>query len=122
MLESIIGQKNLFERLILVLLSNRIMLLEGLPGLAKTRAIKSLANELVNGQPFPSIGSLDDLEYNDDGSIDLYFAPELPAGVQENNWLKTVPGKGWFTLLRLYSPTQTFFDQTWKPGDFEKIK
>jgi hypothetical protein len=82
----------------------------------------SNSSGLDNGQPFPSIGSLDDLEYNDDGSIDLYFAPELPAGVQENNWLRTVPGKGWFTLLRLYSPTQTFFDQTWKPGDFEKIK
>jgi len=40
----------------------------------------------------------------------------------ESNYLKTVPGKGWFTLLRLYSPTQPFFDQTWKPGDFEKIK
>jgi hypothetical protein len=25
-------------------------------------------------------------------------------------------------LLRLYSPTQPFFDQTWRPGDFEKIK
>jgi hypothetical protein len=56
-------------------------LLEGLPSLAKTQAIKSLANELVNGQPFPSIGSLNDLEYSDLSSVDLYFAPELPAGV-----------------------------------------
>jgi hypothetical protein len=81
----------------------------------------SNSSGLDNGQPFPSIGSLDELEYNDDGSVDLYFAPELPAGVPENNWLRTVPGKGWFTLLRLYSPTQTFFDQTWKPDDFQKI-
>jgi MoxR-like ATPase len=49
MSESIIGQENLIERLILVLLSNGNMLLEGLPGLAKTRAIKSLANELDSG-------------------------------------------------------------------------
>jgi len=79
------------------------------------------ASGLKNGQQFPSIGSLDDLTYNEDGSVDLYFGPELPQGAPENNWLKTVPGKGWFTLLRLYSPTQAFFDQTWKPGDFQKI-
>jgi len=32
-----------------------------------------------------------------------------------------VPGKGWFMLFRLYSPTEAFFDQTWRPGDFEPI-
>jgi len=46
---SIIGQSNLIDRLILVLLANGNMLLEGLPGLAKTRAIKSLAKELDCG-------------------------------------------------------------------------
>ena len=76
---------------------------------------------LDNGQPFPSIGSLDDLKYNEDGSIDLYFGPELPDGAPESNWLRTVPEKGWFTLLRLYSPTEAFFDQTWRPGDFQKM-
>ena len=49
MSKSIIGQDRLVERLILVLLANGNMLLEGLPGLAKTRAIKSLANELNCG-------------------------------------------------------------------------
>lgn len=43
---SIIGQEKLIERLILVLLANGNLLLEGMPGLAKTRAIKSLAKEL----------------------------------------------------------------------------
>jgi len=80
------------------------------------------ASGLKNGQPFPSIGSLDNLKYNEDGSVDLYFGPELPDGAPKSNYLRTVPGKGWFTLLRLYSPTQPFFDQTWRPGDFEKIK
>jgi hypothetical protein len=32
-----------------------------------------------------------------------------------------VPGKGWFVLFRLYSPTQPFFDGSWRPGDFAKI-
>lgn len=46
---SIIGQDDLIDRIILVLLANGNMLLEGLPGLAKTRAIKTLANELNCG-------------------------------------------------------------------------
>ncbi len=49
MSESIIGQETLIDRLVLVLLANGNMLLEGLPGLAKTRAIKSLASELNCG-------------------------------------------------------------------------
>lgn len=81
----------------------------------------SNASGLANGQPYPSIGSLSPLEYNDDGSVDLYFGPEIPTGAPEANWLRTVPGKGWFTLFRLYGPTEAFFDQTWRPGDFERI-
>ncbi len=40
----IIGQKSMTERLMIGLLSNGHILLEGVPGLAKTLAIKSLAN------------------------------------------------------------------------------
>jgi len=36
-----------------------------------------------------------------DGSVDVYFGPTAPAG-KESNWIQTVPGKGWFTILRLY--------------------
>jgi MoxR-like ATPase len=49
MAKSIIGQNELIERIVLVLLANGNMLLEGLPGLAKTRAIKTLAKELNCG-------------------------------------------------------------------------
>jgi len=62
-----------------------------------------------------------DLIKNKDGFVDLYFGPEPPKG-KEKSWVKTVPGKGWFSLLRLYGPEQAFFDRTWKPGDFERIK
>ena len=82
----------------------------------------SNASGLQNGQPFPSIGSLDELKYNEDGSIDLYFGPELPTGGTASNWRRTVPGKGWFVLFRLYSPTQPFFDGSWRPGDFERLR
>ena len=44
--QSIIGQQTMIERLLLGLLANGHLLVEGLPGLAKTRAIKSLARNL----------------------------------------------------------------------------
>ena len=44
---SIIGQEHVVERLLLTLLCNGNVLLEGLPGLAKTRAVKSLAKNLA---------------------------------------------------------------------------
>lgn len=44
--QSIIGQEDMVERLLLGLLANGHLLVEGLPGLAKTRAIKSLAKNL----------------------------------------------------------------------------
>jgi len=57
---------------------------------------------------------------NADGSTDVYFGPEAPAG-KESNWIQTVPGKGWFTILRLYSPLQPFFDKSWRPGEIELV-
>ncbi|MFV0365280.1 MAG: AAA family ATPase [Mangrovibacterium sp.] len=44
--KSIIGQEGLVERILISLLANGNLLLEGLPGLAKTRAVKSLAKEI----------------------------------------------------------------------------
>ena len=49
MSEAIIGQENLINRIVLVLLADGNMLLESVPGLAKTRAIKSLAKNLDCG-------------------------------------------------------------------------
>ena len=46
---SILGQENVVERILIVLLANGNLLLEGLPGLAKTRAISSLAKNLDAG-------------------------------------------------------------------------
>ncbi|MEM5277717.1 MoxR family ATPase [Cupriavidus taiwanensis] len=44
--ESIVGQQRMIERLLLGLLADGHLLVEGLPGLAKTRAIKMLARNL----------------------------------------------------------------------------
>jgi hypothetical protein len=76
---------------------------------------------LANGQPFPSLGSRDKPAQNADGSTDLYLGPQAPAGKQ-SNWLATVTGRGYFAILRLYGPTETAINKSWKPGDFEKVK
>jgi len=57
---------------------------------------------------------------NEDGTTDIYFGPVAPAG-KESNWIQTVPGKGWFSILRLYAPLQSFFDKTWRAGEIELI-
>jgi hypothetical protein len=62
-----------------------------------------------------------DVEANADGSYTIYFGPRAPKG-KEGNWVQTMPGKGWNTLLRLYGPLEPWFDKTWKPGDFELVK
>ncbi|MGN6647703.1 MAG: DUF1254 domain-containing protein [Cytophaga sp.] len=80
----------------------------------------STASGLPAGQEYPSLNSLNALEYNADSSVTFYFAPEQPEG--KKNWIKTIPNKGWFSLIRLYGPDQAFFDRKFKPGDFEKIK
>ncbi len=74
---------------------------------------------LATSQDKPAKNSYDDLSWNDDGSIDLYFGPTPPAERQQN-WIETLPDQGWQILLRLYGPLEPFFDGTWKPDDFVK--
>ena len=47
--QSIIGQEHIIERILIGLLANGNLLVEGLPGLAKTRSIKSLARNVDAG-------------------------------------------------------------------------
>ena len=57
-----------------------------------------------------------------DGSTTIYFGPQQPAGVARGNWIQTMPGKGWFVILRLYGPLEPFFDKSWRPGEVEEVK
>jgi hypothetical protein len=34
----------------------------------------------------------------------------VQTGDKISNWVQTVPGKGWFTLLRLYGPLEPWFE------------
>ena len=72
-------------------------------------------SELQNGQPLPSVSSYTKPNVNADGSIDIFFGPEEPK--EKRNWIKTVPGKGWFPIFRFYGPAKPFFDKTWKLDD-----
>jgi hypothetical protein len=56
-----------------------------------------------------------------DGSVDIFFGPKAPKDY-ENNWVQTLPGKGWFMILRLYGPLEPWFDKTWRPGEIEPLK
>ncbi len=81
-------------------------------------------SQLQTSQPFPSYNSekhKGKVAVNKDGSVDLYFGPEAPEG-KEENWIQTIPGKGFFAILRLYSPTEPWFEKTWRPSDIELVK
>jgi MoxR-like ATPase len=77
--ETIVGQKAMIERLILGLLANGNLLVEGLPGLAKTRAIKKLSTFL------------------DANLSRIQFTPDLlPSDITGSEIYYAVEGKGEF--------------------------
>jgi hypothetical protein len=43
------------------------------------------------------------------------------VGLSKNS-LATVPGRGYFAIMRLYGPTEPALTKTWKPGDVAKMK
>ncbi|MEN8189200.1 MAG: MoxR family ATPase [Thermodesulfobacteriota bacterium] len=70
--QSIIGQEHVVERLLLGLLANGNLLLEGLPGLAKTRAVNSLAKNLDAG--LSRIQFTPDLLPSDITGTEMYYS------------------------------------------------
>ena len=68
---SIIGQETVVERLIIGLLANGNLLVEGLPGLAKTRAIKALAKNIE--ADFSRIQFTPDLLPSDVTGTEVYY-------------------------------------------------
>jgi len=72
----------------------------------------------AGSQTYPSPAA----EAGADGSTTVYFGPAQPQGVARGNWIQTMPGKGWFTILRLYSPLPSFFDKTWRLSEVELVQ
>ena len=76
-------------------------------------------SQLQTSQKFPTVGSQSEgMKKNADGSYDIYFGPKAPPG-KEGNWLQTIPGKSWFSLLRMYGPLEPWINKTWRPGEIE---
>jgi hypothetical protein len=71
----------------------------------------------AGSQSYPTPAAIAD----DDGSTTVVFGPERPADTPEGNWIQTTEGKGWFPILRLYSPLQSFFDKSWRPSEIEVV-
>ncbi len=77
---------------------------------------------LQTDQQFPSVSSQNKkVQVNADGSVDVFFGPKAPQG-KESNWVQTIPGKSWCTILRLYGPLEPWFNKSWKPGDIELVE
>jgi hypothetical protein len=78
-------------------------------------------SEIQTDQGKAALRSLFELKGKTGSSVDLYFGPTAPAG-HEGEWIKTIPGKGWFVYFRIYGPETPVVDGSWKPGDFELVK
>lgn len=68
--EQIVGQSHLVEQLIIAILANGHLLVEGAPGLAKTKAIKTLAQGIVG--TFQRVQFTPDLLPSDITGTDIY--------------------------------------------------
>jgi hypothetical protein len=61
------------------------------------------------------------LHFDDDGSLTLAFAPTLPAGIPESNWLPTPQGKKYNITYRFYGPTKDVTDGKYFPPPLVRI-
>ncbi len=69
-----------------------------------------------------AIGDRDDLEFNNDGSLDIYIQRKSPGSDKDSNWLPA-PAKGIFTpTMRVYWPKEEMLTGKWKPPGIRRIK
>ena len=115
MQESIIGQEDVVERLIIGLLANGNLLVEGLPGLAKTRAIKALANNLeadfsrIQFTPdlLPSDVTGTEVYYQKDGQGEFRFEPgPIFANIVLGDEINRAPAKVQAAMLEAMEERQ----------------
>src|SRR5690349_19105198 len=71
----------------------------------------------AGSQSYPSPAA----EPSADGSTTVYSGPTQPEGVPCGNWIQTDPKKGFFVILRLYSPLEPFFTKEWRPSEIELL-
>ncbi|MBV9355691.1 MAG: DUF1254 domain-containing protein [Chloroflexi bacterium] len=82
----------------------------------------SLTRTLVdNTSRIAELSSRQQLNAQPDGTVEMRFGPERPPENEAINWLQTVGGRAWFAYLRLYGPTEAYFDHTWPLPDIDPI-
>jgi hypothetical protein len=42
--------------------------------------------------------------------------------MSDRHWIQTDPKKGFFVILRLYSPLEPFFTKEWRPSEIELVQ
>ena len=124
MQQSIIGQETVIERLIIGLLANGNLLVEGLPGLAKTRAIKALAKNLeadfsrIQFTPdlLPSDVTGTEVYYQVDGKGEFRFEPgPIFANIVLGDEINRAPAKVQAAMLEAMEERQvTVAGKTYK--------
>jgi hypothetical protein len=72
-------------------------------------------------QSWPSVYSKKKgLIVNKEGSVDIYFGPADKSD-GGSNFIKTVPGKSWFLIMRIYDLSVPIDENEWKPGEVEEV-
>ncbi|MDG0817814.1 DUF1254 domain-containing protein [Bdellovibrio svalbardensis] len=66
-----------------------------------------------------AIGDRDRLNFNSDGSLDIYVQSQSPGKAKEANWLPA-PAEDFNLVMRLYWPKQVVLDGTWKAPAVER--
>lgn len=107
----------------------RVTLPKGIPAAAfwsLTAYDNQSRSMLQTPQKYPRAGSQDypspAARPDADGATTIWFGPKQPEGVTRGNWIQTMPGQGWFTILRLYSPLPSFFDKSWGPSEIALVR
>jgi len=115
MQQSIIGQEDVVERIIIGLLANGNLLVEGLPGLAKTRAIKALASNIeadfsrIQFTPdlLPSDVTGTEVYYQKDGEGEFRFEPgPIFANIVLGDEINRAPAKVQAAMLEAMEERQ----------------
>ena len=113
--ESILGQDAVVERIVIGLLANGNLLVEGLPGLAKTRAIKALAKNIeadfsrIQFTPdlLPSDVTGTEVYYQKDGRGEFRFEPgPIFANIVLGDEINRAPAKVQAAMLEAMEERQ----------------
>lgn len=68
-----------------------------------------------------TLGNRSDLDFNPDGSLEIYFQKDKPSEDKVKNWLPSPPGANFSLTLRVYYPKQQMIDGTWKTPPLIKV-